>query len=64
MGKTIGEYKSRVGGEALGEVHAAKESRLGSPQEGVPIRKDKKGSRDIIRQMEKLLGLRSWIDNV
>ena len=58
------EYKNRVGGEALGVAHAAKESRLGSPYEGVPIRKDKKESRNIIRYMEKLLGLSSWIDNV
>lgn len=64
LGNYIDEYKNKVGGETLGEVYAAKESRLGSPQEGVPIREDKKGSREIIRQMEKMIGLRSWIDNV
>ncbi len=63
-GNYIDEYKNKVGGETLGEVHAAKESRLGSPQEGIPIRKDKKDSRKLFRQMEEMLGLRSWIDNV
>lgn len=64
-GYTMGnEYKKRVSGEALGVAHAAKESRLGSPYKGVPIREDEKGARKIIRDMEKLLGLSSWIDNV
>ena len=58
------EYKNRVGGEPLGDVHAAKERRLGSPYEGVPIKKDKKGSRNIIRNIERLLDLSSWIDNI
>lgn len=58
------EYKNKVGGDPLGVAHAAKESRLGSPYQGVPIRKDRKEARNIIRHLEKLLGLSSWIDNV
>lgn len=58
------EFKNRVDGEALGVAHAAKESRLESPSKGVPIREYKRESREIIRYLEKRLGLRSWIDNI
>lgn len=59
MGK---EYKNRVPGPMLGTP--IRERSLHSPNPGVPIKKDNKESRTIIRNMEKLLGLRSWIDNV
>lgn len=58
------EFKNKVDGEALGVAHAAKESRLESPLKGVPVRVDKRESREIIRYLEELLGLRSWIDNI
>lgn len=59
MGK---EYKNHVPGPNLGTP--IKERTLYSPEHGVPIREDKKENRNIIREMEKLLGLSYWIDNV
>lgn len=64
MGYSATEYKDKIGGDALGVSRAAKMSRLGSPNDGVPILGDSDNSEQLIKEMENLLGLRSWIDNV
>lgn len=58
------EFKSRVEGMELGIRCANKESTLCSPQCGVPILEGVGKPRDMIRKMEKVLGISSWIDNV
>lgn len=58
------EYKDKIGGDALGVSHAAKMSRLGSLNDGVPVLQDIDNSEQLIQEMESLLGLRSWIDNI
>lgn len=63
MDDTVIEYKDKVGGDALGIPVAAKMSRLGSPSDGVPILESKENPRQIVRQIEKVLGISSWIDN-
>ncbi len=64
MDGVVAEHKDKVGGDALGESVAAKESRLGSPKEGVAILKGEGNLRQMIRQMEKAIGISSWIDNI
>ncbi|MCM1231262.1 MAG: hypothetical protein NC489_14170 [Ruminococcus flavefaciens] len=64
MESTVVEHKNKVGGDALGEAVAAKTSRLGSPGDGVPILEGDGKPRQMIRQMEKVLGISSWIDNI
>lgn len=64
MDDTVREYKDKSGGDALGVSVAAKTSRLGSPCVGVPILEGEGNPRQIIRQMEKVLGISSWIDNI
>lgn len=63
MDNAVTEYKDKVGGDALGVPVAAKTSRLGSPGNGVPILEGEGNPRQMIRQMEKVLGISSWIDN-
>lgn len=64
MQKEVTEYKEKIGGDTLGASTAGKTSRLGSPVDGVPILKGEGNPRQMIRQMEKVLGIGSWIDNV
>ncbi len=66
MGNTVAEYKDKIGGEALGISVAAKTSWLGSPSNGVPIieEEENENPRQMIRQMEKVNGISSWIDNI
>lgn len=64
MDSTVVEYKDKVGGEALGVPVADKTSRLGSPSDGVPILEGEGNPRQVIRQMEKVIGISSWIDNI
>lgn len=64
MGNTVAEYKDKVGGEALGVSVAAKTSWLGSPSNGVPILEEEGNPRQMIRQMEKVNDISSWIDNI
>lgn len=64
MGNTVAEYKDKVGGDALGVSVAAKTSWLGSPSNGVPIMEGEGNPRQMIRQMEKVNGISSWIDNI
>lgn len=64
MQNAVTEYKEKVGGDALGVSVAAKTNRLGSPGDGVPILVGEGNPRQMIRQMEKVLDISSWIDNV
>lgn len=61
MGKSI-EHKNKIGGPELGKPR--KESNLHSSQDGVPILNGEGHPRQMIREMEKLLGISSWIDNI
>lgn len=63
MDNTVTEYKNKVGGDALGVPVPAKKSELGSPAKGVLILKGEGSPRQMIRLIEKVLGISSWIDN-
>lgn len=58
------EVKIQYGEEMLGEQQPAKESYLHSPKKGVPIldRGNQEGS--VIKALEEMLGLRSWMENI
>lgn len=58
------EHKKRSGSDALGESHAAKTRELASPKDGVPIQRSNQDSWEIIKQLERVLNINSWIDNV
>lgn len=64
MDSAVTEYKDKVGGDALGISVAAKTSRLGSPSNGVPILEGEENPRQAIKEMEKVIGISSWIDNI
>lgn len=64
MDSTAAEYKDKVGGDALGVSVAAKTSWLGSPSNGVPLMEEEGNPRQMVRQMVKVNGISSWIDNI
>lgn len=59
--KEVTEYKDKFGGPELGEPQM--ERNYFSPKKGVPIREGEGNPRQMIREMEKRLGISSWIDN-
>lgn len=56
------EYKDKVGGPELGVPQMTRGYH--SPQDGVPIQEPEGNPRQMIREMEKVLGISSWIDNI
>lgn len=58
----MSEYKDKIGGHELGTPR--KEETYFSPVQGVSILEGEGDPWEMIRQMEKVLGISSWIDNI